>query len=288
MGIAAGLLGGMLGVGGSLLLIPALTLLLGRHQHLFQAAAMMANVAVALPAARRHYQTGVMQRRILVWMLVGALPAVLLGVTVSNSGWFAGEEGGIWLGRLLAFFLIYVVLVNVRLLREKVDRSSASAAPLPGAIPPLADEPGAKVEAAAAASDPRSQTSAELPTGRIGIVGGLMGLPAGLLGIGGGILAVPMQQVLLRLPLRSSIAHSSAIMIFAGTLGASTKVSTLDQHGYAWQDALWIGLLLAPTCMVGSRIGAGLTHRLPLNAIRVVFILILIAAALQMAAFERF
>ena len=42
-GLAAGVLGGMLGVGGSIVMIPVVTLILGRNQQLSQAAAMIVN-----------------------------------------------------------------------------------------------------------------------------------------------------------------------------------------------------------------------------------------------------
>ena len=57
-GLIAGVLGGMLGVGGSVIMIPGLTLVLGYDQHLYQASAMVANVAGAVPAALRHHRAG--------------------------------------------------------------------------------------------------------------------------------------------------------------------------------------------------------------------------------------
>ncbi|MCC5830742.1 MAG: sulfite exporter TauE/SafE family protein [Phycisphaeraceae bacterium] len=276
MGVAAGFLGGMVGVGGSILLIPALTLLFGRHQHLFQAAAMVANVAVALPATLRHRRAGVMRPHILRWMLPASLLAVVGGVALSNAHWFQGEAGGIWLGRVLALFMVYVIIINLRLWWQNLDERSPTGGP---ANPADRDD-----------VEPSTEPVARPDTGqRAGAVsvGGVMGLIAGLLGIGGGILAVPMQQVLLKIPLRAAIAHSSAIMIFGSALGAAVKIGTLDHHGYDPSDALILGALLAPACMVGSRIGASLTHRLPLGQVRLAFVLLLVAGAIRMAAFEK-
>ena len=50
-GFGAGLLGGFVGIGGSIIMIPAMLLLLGQNQHLYQAAAMIVNVVVALSGA---------------------------------------------------------------------------------------------------------------------------------------------------------------------------------------------------------------------------------------------
>ncbi len=260
LGLLAGILGGMLGVGGSILMIPGLTLLLGRHQHLYQAAAMMANVAVSVPAAWRHYQAGATVPAVLRWMLPVAVVCVVIGVWVSNLPLFAGMDGGIWLGRILALFLLYVAVINALRL--------ADAEPPAGPVT-LPSRPSRAGSAAA---------------------GGTLGLTAGLLGIGGGALAVPLQQVVLKLPLRSCIANSAAVICFSATLGAVYKTATLPAHSYApglfyqWHDAVLLAAILAPTAFIGGRLGASLTHRLPLRQVRIALILLMLAAAWQMLA----
>ncbi|MHC4836031.1 MAG: TSUP family transporter, partial [Planctomycetota bacterium] len=41
LGVAMGIIGGMLGIGGAVFMIPALTLIFDENQHLYQAAAMI-------------------------------------------------------------------------------------------------------------------------------------------------------------------------------------------------------------------------------------------------------
>ena len=83
-----------------------------------------------------------------------------------------------------------------------------------------------------------------------------MGLIAGLLGIGGGANAVPLQHMVLRLPFRTCIANSSAVICVTATLGAVYKNATLGQHGYDWHESLALGWLLAPSCWLGGYLGA--------------------------------
>jgi len=147
LGLIAGTLGGMLGVGGGVLIIPGLVLLLGRptgvEQHLYQAAAMIANVAVSVPAALRHRRAGAMTPEALRWMLPAALVFVLVGVALSNLPVFSGRDGGVWLGRILAVFLLYAVYVNTQRLFRPAPGSgpgSASGNPprsLPGNTPEM-------------------------------------------------------------------------------------------------------------------------------------------------------
>jgi uncharacterized membrane protein YfcA len=254
VGLVAGVLGGMLGVGGSVIMIPGLTLVFGFDQHLYQAAAMLANVAVSIPAALRHRRSGAMVGQAMRWILPAALVMVLMGVAVSNLPIFEGRDGGRWLGRLLAIFLTYVIYVNIKRLRGD-------------------------------ASDPTLDAASHVTAPRCTAVGAAMGGFAGLLGIGGGAIAVPMQQMLLRLPLRSCIANSTAIICITAAVGATYKIGSLGMHDIEPAKGVLYGLMLAPTAWIGGRIGASLTHRLPLRQVRVAFIVLMVVAAYKMAAF---
>ena len=184
LGLVAGTLGGMLGVGGSVVMIPGLVWVLGRptgaEQHVYQAAAMVANVAVAVPAALRHRRAGAMVPDVLRWMLPAAVGCVLLGVWLSNLPVFAGREGGVWLGRVLAVFLGYVIYINLRKLLAKPATRAVSTPPA------VTGEREAKPDRDPLALPPRRAAAGGLAVGTI------MGTTAGLLGIGGGALAVPL------------------------------------------------------------------------------------------------
>ena len=249
VGLAAGVLGGMLGIGGSIIMIPALALLFpGRGpdaQHLFQASAMAANVAVSLPAAIRHARAGAVRRDVLVWLLPAGLVAILFGV------WLSNQLDGLTLRRLFAGFLLYLAFQEiVRVYRKKPDHTPA----------------GSRVTPV-----------------RAGAVGTVLGSAAGLLGIGGGILAVPLAQWLCRLPLRQAIAASSATMCLTAGVGAAVKISTLPAHHQSPADALIIAAALAPMAIAGSWVGASLTHRLPIVTMRGALAILLLLAAWRMS-----
>lgn len=264
IGLLAGILGGLLGVGGSVITIPGLAILFGtgENQHLYQAAAMTANLAVAIPAARRHHKAGALTPSVLRWMLPVAVVSIVIGVLASNLSIFKDEAGGLWLGRILAVFLIYVVIVNIRKLMHL------------------------------SSGKPRNHMdNAKITPMRTSAAGGVMGLAAGLLGIGGGALAVPLQQMLTKIPLRNAIANSSFVMVFSAGIGAALKLVTLDQHypttldaEPAWQVALLLALILAPTAIIGASTGARLTHALRVHYVRFAFVMLMIVAAFKMAA----
>ena len=117
---------------------------------------------------------------------------------------------------------------------------------------------------------------------RVGAVGAFMGFWAGLLGVGGGIVAVPLLQKLCRLPLRQCIATTAACMCFSAAFGAARKNMALDSLGLSAAESLRIAAILAPTAIVGGLCGGWLAHALPLNAVRVAFVLLLLWSAAQL------
>ncbi|MHC4996798.1 MAG: TSUP family transporter, partial [Planctomycetota bacterium] len=131
LGLVAGTLGGMLGVGGSLIMIPALVMMFGRdgqtegfNLHLYQAAAMIVNLFVAIPATLRHQQAGAVMGAVMKRMLPVAIVMIFVGVWVSNLEVFReGEDGSgggtVLLGRVFGVFMLYVIVRNVVKLVEK-------------------------------------------------------------------------------------------------------------------------------------------------------------------------
>lgn len=252
IGLAAGVLGGLLGIGGSIVMIPLLALVFhdasGAKQQLFQAAAMAVNVIVSAPAAVRHRRAGTVRVDVLRVMAPVVVVTIVLGVLVSNN------TSGLTLKRCFAVFLLYVSITNI----AKLFRKKCEDANIPDRATPV----------------------------RVGAIGSLMGFVAGLLGIGGGVLAVPLMQTVARLPLKQCIGTSSAIMAIASIVGATFKISTLgsvEQGQFSPINALLIAAILTPTAFVGGWFGATLTHRLPLEWVRGIFAAALLTAAWRMS-----
>ena len=85
LGLAGGVTGGLLGVGGGILFVPALTIFLGEGQLHAEATSLLAIVPVALAGAWRQSSYGNVRLR--DGALVGALSplGVLAGVLISNA-----------------------------------------------------------------------------------------------------------------------------------------------------------------------------------------------------------
>jgi uncharacterized membrane protein YfcA len=81
MGLAAGVLSGLLGVGGGILFVPALTLVLGLSQIRAEATSLLAIIPVALVGAWRQQRYGNVDLR--DGAVLGALSAVGVGAGVA-------------------------------------------------------------------------------------------------------------------------------------------------------------------------------------------------------------
>ncbi len=85
IGVAAGMLSGLLGVGGGALFVPALVLLLGLDQVDAEATSLLAIVPVALVGTWRQHRYGNVRVRDGVVVGLLAIPGALLGVVLVNA-----------------------------------------------------------------------------------------------------------------------------------------------------------------------------------------------------------
>lgn len=105
-GLAAGILGGMLGVGGGIIFVPALVLIVGLSQVEAEATSLLAIIPVAVAAVWRQREYG--NVRIKEGLLVGvlAIAGVAVGVVIANA--VSGEI-------LKLAFAALLVLVAIRM-----------------------------------------------------------------------------------------------------------------------------------------------------------------------------
>lgn len=255
LGVLAGLIGGLAGIGGSLVIIPGLGLIYGYDepnrviQHLYMASAMGVNVLVSAPAAWQHKKKGSLS----IPTVKLILPGMLIGMTVGV--WVSDQTPGRWLFFLLAAFIAIYALTNlVRAARKTVE-------------PQLTD-----------------MRTEWWPYSLIGLFTGFLG---GLIGIGGGIVMVPLMQLLCRVPLKTAIGTSSAVMVVSALLGATQKVLHLEHHGLQWIHALKLIAIMGPGAILGGMLGAKLTHALPIQGLRIAVSLLLALIAARLALTER-
>ena len=252
IGLLMGLFGGLLGIGGSIVMIPALTFFYGEDQHLYQAAAMICNFFVAAASLIGHWKAEAFVFKALRLLIPAAVVGIVGGVALSNSSLFAGGNS-FWLARAFGAFLVYVAVYNLMKFRPK----------------PSIDAGSGRKEIAG--------------LGWIsGAIGLFTGFGAGLLGIGAGTVSTPLQQIALKMPLRNAMSNSAAMIVSMAWLGAIYKNATLGRHDIELMQSLKIAVFVLPTAVLGGYLGGHLMHSLPKNIVRAAFILLCIAAAVKL------
>jgi uncharacterized membrane protein YfcA len=85
LGVIAGIVSGLFGVGGGIIFVPALTLILGRHQLQAEATSLAAIVPVALAGSWRQHREGLVRWRVAAIMGFASVAGVLGGAAVATS-----------------------------------------------------------------------------------------------------------------------------------------------------------------------------------------------------------
>ena len=270
IGLCVGLAGGLFGIGGGIVLIPALTEFYGPDQHRYQAASLIVNFFVAVPAVYQHMRARAIRGRMVIWLMPPVVVSVVLGVALSEIAVFS-NGGEAWLRLCFAGFLLFAgSMEGYRMISPGATSNGVVEAMGKAARP---------VESLAGNVDPAQWTGRDRL--RAVAVAAPTGITAGLLGVGGGVVAVPLQRRLLNIPLRIAIANSAAMIVATSFFGAITKnYAYFREHGQ-W-DAMVLAALVAPAAIVGSLAGSRLTHKLPLTILRILFIGLLIVAAIRM------
>ena len=256
IGLCAGFLGGLLGIGGSIIMIPALTEVLGPDQHLYQAAAMIVNFCVVVPALVQHRRAKAIHGGVVRRTIPTAMAAILIGVGLSELPQFSGAGEAYLMGLFGVFLLCEGSYDLHRMFRGGSERDALA----------MAD---AGIDQRATW---RNCACIALPTGLIG----------GLFGVGGGTISVPLQRRVLHMPVRSAIANSAAIMLFTSLPGALMKnIAFAAEHG-SMNKPFMLAAILAPTAIIGSFNGSRLTHRLPVRTVKIAFFAVLCLVALRL------
>lgn len=260
VGLFVGVVGGMFGVGGGIVLIPALNEVLGPNQHLYQSTAMIVNLFVAVPAVYQHHCVRAVEVATVLRIVPLAIASVIVGVEVSELGIFAGK-GEAYLRGLFGLFLFACAAYDIYHMWRKND-------------------------AAGAAPDPANAVcrTARHRWGLFAAVAIPTGFASGLLGVGGGILAVPLQRRFLHTPIRTAIANSAAIIVATSFVGAIAKNYAVMSAVENSMEPILLALVLIPTAVVGSLVGSRFTHRVPVQLVKSGFNLLLLLAAVRLTS----
>lgn len=233
LGLFVGVLVGLLGIGGGVVLVPAMVYLLGYDQHLAQGTSLFILLPpIGLGALRQYWKDGQVDLRAGIYCAIGFLLGGYAG------GKIAVPMDSRHLRGIFGFFLI----LSAVLLWRKNQTAGAGQAALTKRNP-----------------------SSLLRLAGIGVTAAFCGVAAGMVGIGGGVLLVPLLGLLFGFS--QHLAQGTSLVALIPPTGLLAFLA-YAQAGYVnWQA----GLLLIPGVFAGGILGGALARRLNPKRMRQVF-----------------
>jgi uncharacterized membrane protein YfcA len=249
-GAVAGVLAGLLGIGGGLIIVPMLVFCFSWQgidstvlMHMVLGTSMASIVFTSVASFRSHHKRGAVHWLVVRRIVLGIFTGTFLGTCVASR---------MPTSLLKGFFVVFLFYVAIQLIIDK-----------------------------------RPAPSRQLP-GRAGMfgMGNLVGAISSLVGIGGGTLSVPF-MLWCNMSLHQAIGTSAAIgfpIAIAGTLGYlynGWHHTGLPAYslGFIYLPAL-IGLVCAS--VLTAPLGVWLAHRLPVDKLKRFFAILLIVVGLRM------
>lgn len=250
-GIAGGILAGLLGVGGGIVIVPALYFALtlaGMEPELTMKLAVGTSLATivftSLASGYGHYKRGAIDTGLLkLWA-----PSILVGVVIGSllGGYVSGEV-------LIAVFATVALIVAFDMILRK------------------------------GRSDPEPKGFSRPVWAGLGTLAGTL---SAMMGIGGGTICVPLLNFL-GYDIRRAVGTSAAIGFLIGVPGALIYAMTgLGVEGLPPFSLGYVNLLAAvviiPLTTTFSQFGVKLAHSIPRRALRLAFGAFLLLTSIRM------
>ncbi len=179
VGLVAGFLSGLFGVGGGILIVPALVLVLGFDQRLAHGTSLAAVLPIAIASLTSYATEDSVDWRVGCLLAVGAIGGAVIGTNLLHR---------LPHDVLALAFAVLMILTAVRLVLDHSDGSGREVLTMPSIIALL-------------------------------LVGLVAGILAGLLGVGGGIVLVPAMVVGFGIPAAIAKGTSLLVIVPTSIIG---------------------------------------------------------------------
>lgn len=246
-GCLIGFMGGVLGIGGGLIAIPALVLLMSMSQQLAQGTALIMVLPTIMMAVRKYNQQTRIDRRVALAGAAGAVVFTWVGARLAL---------GIDSSKLRLSFAVFLFFIALFYAWQTWRAGVAAKSPKPAA------------GRAVPVFTPR----------RASVLGVLCGTLGGFFGVGGAVLAVPIITSVFRLPQTTAQALALCMVIPGSAVALVT-------YSWAGQADWLVGLPLAAGSLLFVPVGVRLAYRLPERKLRACFAAMLFATV-ALLAFE--
>lgn len=261
-GIAAGIFGALLGLGGGMIVTPILTVFLGVDIKYAIGASIIAVIATSSGSAIAFLKDDIVNLRVAMFLEIFTTVGALIGAILS------GYMKANWLFFLFGGLLLFQVWNMINKLRHpQADVTAEQADPL-----------ATKLQLNGSYYDKQQQkkisyTLENVPAGSSVMFGA--GIASGLLGIGSGAFKVMAMDGVMKMPLKPSSATSNVMM------GVTASASALVYFFNGMLQPL-IAVPIAVGVVVGAAVGARVMQYLPAKLLRYIFIPVVLIMAVQL------
>jgi len=254
--ILAGLLGSLLGLGGGIIIVPALTLVFGYPMQEAIGASLVAVIATSVGSASYYVEEGVSNVRL----------GLVLGITTSLGG-LIGALIAVYTNQyiLAALFGLMLLFTAYYMIRDREAESICPAGP----CGPLDLTCGYK-------ENDGQRVEYGVKNLEKGMAGSLVGgVESGLLGVGGGVVNVPVMRLWMGVPMRAACATSNYM------IGITALAGAIVYYEFGLINAL-LAAVVAVGVFFGAMSGSRLSSRVQGKVLKNIFSVVLIAVAVLM------
>lgn len=258
--VLAGFLGSLLGLGGGIIITPALTLLLGIDIKYAIGASIISVIATSSGSAVAYLKDRITNVRVAMFLEIATTIGALTGAFI------AGLVSTKYLYLIFGFLLLYSAINMFKKRKQELPRD-ISPSPL-----------SRKLNLSGAYYDKALSETVEYNV--TGVYGGfgmmyVAGVISGLLGIGSGIFKVMAMDSFMKLPMKVSTATSNFMIGVTAAASAGIYLSrgNIDPS---------IAAPVALGVLLGASVGTKVMQRLKSSTLRLVFIPVLLYVSIQM------
>ncbi|WP_390407254.1 sulfite exporter TauE/SafE family protein [Lacticaseibacillus jixiensis] len=262
VGLLAGAMGALLGLGGGIIVTPVITLVMGLPIQYAIAASIIAVIATSSGATIAYLKDEMLNLRVAMFLEIATTVGAVVGAVL--SGVISGKFLYMLFGALLLFS-------TYNMIRKLVGTKAKQRDPKP-------DAAAVKLRLNGAYYDKNTQQEVEykvtnVPGGFLMMLGA--GMASGLLGIGSGAFKVLAMDTIMQMPLKPSTATSNLMM---GVTGAASATVYFFNGSLQPQIAAPIALGI----LVGATLGTRLMQVMPTKVLRLIFIPVIGYMSVQM------
>lgn len=253
----AGFLGSLLGLGGGIIVVPALTLLFGVNIRYAIAASLISVVATSSGAAASYLKDHLTNLRLAVVLEMGTVVGAVIGFLLASH---------IEARYLYILFAVFLFASAILMLRKREEHQTFANHPWAEKLRLDSTYPGPK-------GLPIAYKVAHVPFALVAMLGA--GILSALLGIGSGIFKVLAMDGAMKLPIKVSSATSNFMI---GVTAAGSALAYFLRGDVRPEIAAPVSVGI----IIGSFMGAKVMNRIPAKRIRQVFVLVLTLVSVQM------